>query len=274
MPTLEFDIPFTIEAPFGDLNLNQQLSSPERNYIINAKSSVGRRRIRANTDDIPQGDGEIFHRRFTGGYEMQLAVQLWQNDAQVACDDILCQMRDELYGILWSMLNPPDDDGRLLWTPSCDAGGRRMLDRARLLSLEDPGEDQETGAAEITFVIDTPFPYAISLAQQVVNLNGAGGTITNDGNVDFWPVIKMNSDGGTITNNTTGFEISIGSGCLGAGSFIEMDTFRDTAYVDGDQANAKPCIDALVTDFFPLIPGVNQIDTSVSCDFLVNDAFA
>jgi hypothetical protein len=276
MPTVEWDIPFEIQSPTaGDLTLNGPDTG--QRYLLNAKRCVARRRIRAETTPIPQGDGEIFHDRYANGIEMQLAVQLWDG-TEIACDQALCEMRDELYGIVWSLLRPggpvfTQSGGRVVWTPSCPTGNR-MLDAVRLLSIDDPGEDSETGATEITFVLDSPFPYAVSETQTVENLNGLAGSVTNNGNVEFWPVIKVYTDGVTIVNNTTEFEINLYSGCLGGGSYIEIETFRNTMYVDGDQANAKPCLDPTLTDFFPIVPGVNQIDTTGSCDFLLNDAFA
>jgi len=148
-----------------------------------------------------------------------------------------------------------------------------MLNAIRLLNIEDP-QIADDGVVTFDFTVDSPFPYAISVAQSVVNINGFGGSITNNGNVEFWPVIKMYGDGGTIYNATTNQTIQIGSGCLGGGTYIEIDAFRNTAYVDGDQANAKPCLDPIITEFFPLNPGINYINSTASCDFLVNDAFA
>lgn len=275
MPVLQWDIPFSIEAPYDTLTLN---GATGRRYLLNPQKCVARRTIRATVDPKPQGDGEILHKRFANGTEMQFAVQMWDGE-EIACDAALCEMRDFLYGVVWSLLRPEDvdlDGGRVFWTPECETGsGERLLDAVKLLSIEDPGEDQETGATEITFVLDSPFPYAISHFQTVASLNGLAGSITNNGNVEFWPVIKVYADGGTtIVNNTTGKQMTLNGGCLGGGSYIEIDTFRGTFYVDGDQANAKPCVDVLATDLISLVPGTNQIDTTVATDWLVNDAWA
>ncbi len=191
MATLEFDIPFTIISPFATLALN----TPDANgriYQVNPARSVGRRTIRVNKDPVPQADGQIFHERYANGYEMQLAVQLWQAADKVACDVALCEMRDELYGVLWSLLRPPDEEGRLFWTPSCSAD--RMLDKIQIFSINDPEEGDE-GQMEVTFVVDSPFPYAMSTLLTQTVLNGTGN-VQNDGNVEFWPVIRVYAGGG------------------------------------------------------------------------------
>jgi hypothetical protein len=263
----------TLQAPDSStLLLNTDIGGG-RIYRLNPKRSIGRRAIRSTVTPKPQGHGSILHRRWADGSELQLAIQLWDG-TEIACNDVLVDMYDDLRGHLWKYLSPEEydaDGGRAIWTPEGKAA--RMVDAAKLLSLADPDEDAETGATELVVILDTPFPYAIAHAEAVTNVNGAG-TVSNNGNVDFWPVIKMNGDGGDITNNTTGKVISIDAGCLGGGSYIEIDTFRKTAYVDGDQANAKPCVDVLQTEFFALRPGANSITTTVSSDFLVNDAWA
>lgn len=270
MALLQWDLPMEILSPFGSIMLNTDLGDG-RKLLVNHRKSVARRGVRVVRDDLPNADGYIMHDRFSQGYEMQVCVRFMEGE-DPACDEALCEMRDELYGVLWSLLRPEDDGGRILWQSYCEPS-RRMLDAARLFSISDPEEDAEEGATEVTFVLDSPFPYAISEAQDLVAVNGVG-TVTNGGNVDFWPVMKLYTDGGSIVNNTTGKEINFFSGCLGGGSYIEIDSFRNVAYVDGDQANAKPCIDALTTDFFSLVPGDNQILTTGLTEFLVNDAFA
>jgi hypothetical protein len=271
MALLQWDLPMEIQSPFGSIALNTDLGGG-RKLLVNHRKSVARRQVRVVRDDLPNGDGWIMHDRFSTGYEMQVCVRFMDGE-DPACDEALCEMRDELYGVLWSLLRPESDGGRLLWQSYC-APSRRMLDAARLFSISDPEEDAEEGATEVTFVLDSPLPYAISETQEVVNVNGLAQTVTNAGNVDFWPVIKLYTDGATIVNNTVGKEINIFSGCLGGGSYIEIDTFRNVLYVDGDQANAKPCLDCFLTDFFPLAPGDNDIDSTGSADFLVNAAFA
>ena len=278
MATLEFDIPFTIISPYDTLELNTA-DGQGRIFQVNPKRSVGRRSVRVNTDPVPQGDGEIFHDRYANGYEMQLAVQLWESATQIACDDVLCEMRDQLYGVLWSLLRPADDGGRLTWTPSCS--GDRMLDAVRLLSVSDPEEGDE-GQIEVTFILDSPFPYAMSLAQTSPTLSGTA-TLANAGNVEFYPVFKVNgaTSAFTITANDTGFQYVYdasrpGAQAIGGGAYAEIDMFRGgLIYLNGDQDNLKPGVDVENSKILTVQAGGSSYTiTGASSVVLLNDAYA
>ena len=274
MPTVEWIQPFTLNTSAGSYVFN---SGTFPQMLLDQTACKASRAIRATTDPIPQGDGDIFHDRWSNGYEMTLVAQPWFTHDQFACPGLelngttVQDMRDELYEHLWALLRPDPDDASIVWTPT--GGTPRMLYQIRLLDIADPKITDE-GVVTFEFTIDTWFPYAQSQTGTTTNINGIGATITNNGNVPFWPVLKVYSDGISILNNTTGKQINMTAGCLGAGSYIEIETFRMTAYVDGDQANAKPCVNIQSTDFFPLVPGPNQINSSASVDFLYSDAWA
>lgn len=276
MPILEWGNVFTVQSPYATIPLNDDLGATMgagwegRIFRLVGSNCRANRGIRLTKDPIPQGDGDVHHDRFSEGYWMQLEIALWDGD-HIACDAALVEMGDLLAGVFWSLLRPEGDGGRIFWTPSGE--GERLLDAVRLASFSDPEEGDE-GVTVMRAVLDSRFPYAISHFQDVVTLNGIGGSVTNGGNVDFWPVLKVYADGATITNVSTGKTIELSSGCLGGGSYIEIDSFRMTAYVDGDQSNAKPCVDPLVTEFFPITPGANEIDTTTTVEVLMNDAWA
>jgi hypothetical protein len=278
---IDWSAPFSIVSPAGTFLLNQVVGG--REFKLNPKRCVGRRGIRAAKDNIPQADGDIFHERYAEGSELQLAIQLWANN-EAACDDDLVDMYDELRGILWSLLRPVDDGGRVIWTPA--GKDARMIDAARLLVLNDPDEDAETGATELVTVIDTPFPYAISLAQTTVVLNGTGN-VQNDGNVEFWPVIRVNAGGGgcgafTIEHEDgllIEFDSSYSGVPISAGGYGEIDTHKGTMFLNGDEDDLSAGLVALTSDFFPILPGANSISAIGAAGFnnatfLVNDAFA
>lgn len=279
MATLEWapPIPFSFETDFGTLLINQDLGGGKM-FKLNAENCVSRRGIRAQTDPLPQKDGEQFHERWSLGYEMQFAVQLWQASDQIACDVVLCEMRDELYGHIWSLLRPVDDGGRVFWTPSC--GDTRLLDAVRLLSLQDPREGDK-GVTEITFVLDSPFPYAIDFTQITTHITGTTA-ISNDGNVPFYPVFKVNgaTSGFTLSNLTTGKSLTYDSSLPGAssisgGDYVEIDTFRDTMYRNGNLNNLKPGLDVFTSEFWTLDPGSNSVQiTGANVDVLHQAAWA
>lgn len=282
MPTVEWDIPFEITTPFGQLLLNQDIGDG-RQFRLNAKNCTSRRGIRAASDPIAGGDGEVFHERYANGYEMVFAAQLWESfpsesggEGTVACDVALCEMRDELYGHLWSLLRPADDGGRVAWTPSCE-GGARILDAVRLRALQDPQDGDRPGVIEITFTLDSPFPYGISLTETVVALSGTVN-LPNDGNVDFYPVFKVNgaTSAFTITNDDTGLSYVYSGTAIGAGDYAEIDMFRrGIIYLNGDGANLKSGIDVENSDVLYIEPGGNDFTiTGASADVLTHAAYA
>jgi hypothetical protein len=189
-------------------------------------------------------------------------------------------MRDDLYGVLWSLLRPPDDGGRITWDSWC--GSDRMLDAVRLLSIADPEEDAEEGATEITFVLDSPFPYAISAAETVVGLSGSA-TLPNNGNVEFYPVFKVNGPSGawSIENNATG-ELYLydgsrpGAQAIPGGSYAEIDMFRGgLIYLNGDQNNLKPGVDVEASDILTVAAGgTSYTINGASATVLMHDAWA
>lgn len=220
--------------------------------------------VRQTKDYVPQADGAILHRRFLGGMEMTLAVQMWQ-PGTIACDAILQEMVDTLEGYLYGLLNAGDNEGRIAWEPVGGASGApgsngyRMLDDIRLLSY--PTESQQKGSAlEMVFTLDCDRPYA----QDETQLNPAiPGTVTNYGNKPTYPVWQIYSGSFTLVNTTTGDQFSFNDaqpGCpnVGAG-YVEIDTFRNTIYLNGTGANLKPGIVMVDSDFFTLPPGANVI---------------
>lgn len=280
MPTVEWDIPFDIQTPMGTLFLNQDIGGG-RQFMVNPENSVARRGLRVVTDPIPQGDGEVFHDRYANGYEMQFAVQLWDANEEIACDETLVDMRDELYGHLWSLLRPVIDGGAVLWVPSGHA--QRRLSSVRLLSLADP-DVGETGATEITFILDSPFPYAIS-ADETTFLLTATDVLPNDGNVDFYPVVLVAGPTGgfTITNNDNGDKYVYdgsrpGAQNIASGEYAEIDMFRGgLIYLNGDEDNLKPGVDPEESSILIVASGGNSYTitgASAGADFLLHDAFA
>jgi hypothetical protein len=276
---IDWSAPFTIVSPtYGNFAINTPLGDG-RIFRLNPKKCVGRRSIRATNDMVPQGDGEIFHPRFATGSEMQLTIQLWEGDKRCACDDVLVDMYDDLRGVLWSLLRPDNDGGRVVWTPSGKAA--RMIDAARLLSLSDPEEDAELGCTEITCVIDTPFPYAITEAENLVNF-AASTTLPNAGNVEFYPVFKVYGPATSwaIENNDTG-EIYLydssrpGASTIGSGDYAEIDMFRGgLIYLNGDEDNLKAGVDVEASDILTVAAGGSSYTVTATVDALLHDAYA
>lgn len=261
---------WTLETDAGTLDLFDG-STLDGFEPIAEQCDVGAE-VRVNTEPVPQGDGSVFHRRFRAGMVLHFTANVWKDGAIAMGTD-----RQELVEELALHLNAlQNSDGRLIW--SLPDGGERMLDRIRI--LERPGY-QGSLLKQITFAVESPFPYALTHQEQELATITSSLTITNNGDCDTYPVWKVNgaSTGFTLTNTTTGLAIVYDDGLPGAssiasGHYVEIDTFRNTAWLDGDAANRKAGIDLLQTDFFPLVPGDNDIEiTGATVDALVNDAF-
>lgn len=271
-----WEVPFTLQSPtLGDLDLNV-VDGNGRAYYLVPDACQDQIAVRATRTPIPAADGTIPNRRFLDSYITRLAIQLWANDAP-ACDQDLTDMTDDLMGWLWSMLN---DEGRLRWTPYTGYGDERMYDEVRWLDDAEWSLD-EAGFSRITFSLDTPFPYAIDATQQTIPVTSAGANLTNTGNTKHWPVIKVYGPVGAgstfvIENTTTGEQLEYdtnlpGAPTLAGGDYMEIDTFRNTAYKNGSGANMKPGIYVPDSDFWGLEPGVNALDSDgPSFDVLFN----
>lgn len=283
---LEWDVPFLLTTPEGTLAFNQQVmldSDPLGWYILDrARCSAGAAR-RITRNNLPQADGEITHRKFRSGQVLELNVQMWEDQNLPACGGVLREMGDLLELHLNAIENA---DGRLQWTPTTwPTGGTplvdRMADSVRSLGPSGQGdggfvsvvveEDADSPLTVVTFALLTPLPYLMDAPQTTTDIT-AGGTLTNTGNADFFPVMKVYgpTDTFTITNTSVtdeqGNPLEVrydtalpGAASIAAGHYAEIDFFRNTIYLDGNSSNLKPGIDVTVTDLFPLVPGPNMI---------------
>jgi hypothetical protein len=268
------DIPFTLMSPFATLSLND--ASGDRYLMVPQGCNMGAS-LRTSKTNIPQQDGSILHRRWFSGYECTLTLDLWYND-EPACGDDLVRMLDALNGVCWSLRDAGDNEGRLLWTPTVRAV--RMLDDIRLLEELVVNPRQDGPGVLCTFAIDTVYPYAQNFTQITTALPD---TLSNGGTAEYWPVFQIDGPASafTLTNTTTGLSIVYDSSLPGGitvpgGSYVEIDCFRSTAFINGDGANAIGSIDIPSSDFFSLVPGDNVLTLSggLTGDALWADAWS
>lgn len=250
------EIPFTLTSPYGDLVLND--TAGLRFVLIPSGCDMGAP-LRVTKDNVPQGNGSILHRRFEEGYQCSLTLMFWR-DKKPACGDDLVIMLDELNKHVRGLLNAGDNQGRLSWLPS-GLAAYRMLDDIRLLErlqVQAPSDGRGTVAS---FSVDTAYPYAQDLTQQSTALNA---TITNTGTVAYWPVVKVfgPTSAFTLTNVTTGELIDYSGTNIPALSWVEIDMFRNTMYLNGSGANLISSLNMLTSDFFPLDVGANALTIS------------
>lgn len=273
---IDWSLPFTLETPFADLDFN---ASDGIGMKLVPELCVARYSVRSTKDNVPQGDGSELHFRFKTGYEIGMTAELWATKDLIACDTDITTLGEALDGALSSLLNPPDQAGRLKWAPSGTGTmpGARMFDDLAL--LESPVATMQAGGAiRVQWVLDTQWPYAIDQAEQDIDVNGTV-VIGMEGTADYYPVIKVFAGGSPlsnfiISNVTQGKALSYDGTAIPTGEYLEIDTFKNTAFLNGDQANYLNGFDPELTDFFTLSPGDNQIDTNCQTTFLTNNAWA
>lgn len=280
---IDWNRPTTLRSPLGDLAINTA-DPGELLYLVNPFRSQARRSHRVASTPISQGDGEILHRRFADGVEFEICLQLWKEapaggDAtarEPACYEDARLMQEELARHLNAIFN---GSGRYLWTPE-NYPSPRMLHEARWLVGIAEKYANPPDAIELTFTIDSPFPYVIDELEEEIEVSGTE-VVTNDGSANFMPVIKV--DGPTsafeIENETTGQRIVYDSGrpgavAIGGGDYAEIDYFKHTIFLNGDEDRLFAGVDPLQSDLFEIVPGPNTITaTGASARFLFNNAW-
>lgn len=278
MPVADWTVPFELTSQVwsGSLlpfNTAIAFTNGTGYYRLNHANCSLTNNVRETKDFVPQAPGAILHRRFVGGMEMNLAVQMWA-EGTIACDALLQEMVDELMGYLYGLLNAVDNEGRIQWTPTGYA--TRMLDNLRLLSY--PAGTQPPGNPyEVTFAVDTQYPYALDLTQIRTPLaDGSTTTITNTGTAPIYPVYQANKLNNVLQGGTTGFGIQnvtaplffngpsidwtasnpgVPAGVISAAQYGEIDTFRNTIFLDGDGANLLPGVQMQSAEFWAIPPG-------------------
>jgi hypothetical protein len=265
---------FVLTNPYnGSMTFNAQLA--DRYYLLDKSGCKFTCGVRATKSNVPQADGSILHHRFLTGAEMSLRFLLWEEFNKPACDDLQADMLDELSGAFRSLLNAADNQGRLAW--EVPGKNERMLDDARLLVYPEYSQDDKSGMGIVTVTIDTDLPYAQDLTQQLVSISDGGdATIDNTGTAESFPVYKVYGPTSTFTlaNVTTGEQVIYSGTAISGGDYVELNTFKNTAFLNGDGADMLPSIDILSSLFPFLRTGNNQISIDgADVDVLWNPAW-
>ncbi len=242
--------------------------------------------MRATKDSVPQGDGDILHRRFTDGVELSIVLQLWKvadpdpSIGEPACGEDLRLMLEHLGLYLQAILN---GRGRWFWLPS-GYGDYRMLDECRW--LVDVSRDLTSSLTTVTFSIDSPFPCFIDATEQFGSdttiASGDTVVLTNNGNHETYPVIEVygTTSAWSVVNSSLVDQNGDPLALIYAGTtittpdFAEVDVFANSIFLNGNQSDLAAGIDAEESDYFFLRPGDNEI-TAVGADvaFKFNNAW-
>lgn len=302
MPNVEWEVQHDLNTPGGNITFN--VPDPGTGYWYQLQPDVYKivPTLRVVQDNVSQADGSVLHPRYKTGLiaTMKVLFQIRKGgvgskDYTPACEGDLRLMHENLVKALNSIRKLSQNAQRFIWTPtpippSGPALSRRMLDFVQCLGWADPAFLDP--GCDVTFVLESPLPYAIDFTQQSVALPT---TIVNPGTSAYDPVLKVH--GGfsnfTITNTSVldqfGNPLSIvynsslpGAQVVNPGHYAEIDCFRGTCFLDGSGADLTAGIDPTLTDFCQpsdggwLQPGNNVITMSgaPSCDVLWNPAWS
>lgn len=253
-------------TPRGSLQFN--VESGDRYMVVASGSSVAWT-VRGGHDDVPQAHGSIVHPKFRTGLTLTVAVEFWTGigpaEGAPACGEDL----DRMHQTLMLHLNELDDadSARWFWLPE-NYGDLRLIDNIRIASVEPITFPSEQ--AQMSFSVESPFPYAIDFTEQQTAIPDVGSvTVTNLGTTEVWPVFRVLGPTSlfVLSSNTLGQQLVYdasrpGAAAIAAGDYAEIDFFRNTIYLNGDQANLKAGIDVETSDFFTLVPGANDVSLS------------
>ncbi len=124
-------------------------------------------------------------------------------------------------------------------------------------------------------------PIWLTLTQDSASNVGATYTIPNDGSADTFPVYKVHAVSSPCTQfiiaRSDGFEIKW-NGSLAAGHYIEINTYNETMYTDGNGSDRLGGLDLASSDFFTSRAGgdlitFTSIGGAATLDVLSNDAW-
>lgn len=224
--------------------------------------------LRVTTDDRPQRHGVILHPTLSGA---RLPIITGRIVPTTLAQGVVLQ--DRIRAAADSLLQA---DGRYCWTPTGQA--ERFLtvrmNSELLMAHDNAFRNQSDGVAiikQFQFPLIAADPVAKTLSETDAGRVGAGTlTVTNNGNVDAWPVIEMlgSFTAFTLTNTTlagSGIphpEITMTGLSVAAPHWIEIVMRDETAYKDGDQADQLYGLTTATSNFFWLPPGANVLTLS------------
>lgn len=253
---------YELETTLGDLCFNDFDEDWEGNgyYHLTTVDGLDSPNIRTSSQVIPQRAGVL---QFTSFIDARYPILTGRIIAPTV------QRRSELMSLLrahgMAMLN---DDALLKWTPP-DGVPRQVTVRLNQpVSITGGGVVKEFS---LGMIAPNPFVGSQILNQQYTAFatGGDGGkaTILNSGDAETYPVIRVYGPGTTHTvrNNTTGKTLVFSGLTIASGSYLEVDTWNETALLNGDEAQSKlGTLDPATADFWTLVPGVQEVQHLVA----------
>lgn len=269
MPIAEWENIYSLITPEGTLLLNDE-TNPDGVFRTPKDGAESGTDVRSSGDPVPQGFGTIWHRGFANGYVIVLPVQYWvmQGTASIpACETTsptAQAMDDTLMRHYRSILA---GGGRLFYNPA--GMPTRLADD--LFAIAKAPLVEEAGNTHTVITFGSELPYLIDFDQILTTLTSGSpsATLTNTGTAPFYPVFKVYGpfDYFELSNTTTDMQIVYddslpGADAISGGDYIEIDTFRNTVYLNGSGDTRKAGIYIPTSDFWTLEVGDNDVTLS------------
>lgn len=269
MPISTWDGPARLITPEGTCYFNEPAQT-EGYYIQLKEACDGGADLRATRANVPQSGGSILNLGFDEGYLLKLGL-VYQIDPQL--DDCERKLSDQDDFLMLHLRSIESGGGRYIWTPG-PGKPERLLDNLQLYIR--PIVTVESGQTGVQFSLASPFPYAVDFTQTLTQLSAGSpsAVLDNTGTAPFFPVFKIYGPFDSFEIDTDQLDefgdpmkilyqdILPGAVPVGSGNYIEIDTFRNTAYLNGFGASRKAGISIIQSDFFTLNPGNNTISVS------------
>lgn len=117
----------------------------------------------------------------------------------------------------------------------------------------------------LQMVSDDPTKYGETLREGTVVAQGGTVVFPNAGDADSWPHIKFQdaADDLTLRNLDTGEFLHL-VGTIVTGDYLDVDTFRETIYLNGQTQYPRSGFLGSDGDMFPLHPGNNRLVLNAS----------
>ncbi len=269
MPIAEWENLYQLITPEGTLDLNDRSVDPGHGVYLTVKEGADSGTdVRSTSDPVPQGFGTIWHRGFANGYVLKLTVEYWvpgTGNALVPATELTNPTAQEMDDVMMRHYRSIfDGGGRILYAPA----GLPVRLADDLFAIAKPQFSE--GQAQMTTVLEfgSELPYLIDFTQTLTQLSAGSptATLTNTGSAPYYPVFRVYGDFDyfVLTNETTEMQIIYddtlpGAVAVDSPDYIEIITFRNTVYLNGDGASRKAGIYIPTSDFWTLDPGDNIV---------------
>ena len=246
--------------------------NPTDGWVISA-FDPGAPIIRENTYDQPSGDGSTDFTNWFGARNITLSVAL-----SAASTEEVWVMRNQLRAFTSPRLRP------ILYFTWPGQVEQRFVIRGS--NISDTIDNMDVAELTVQWVVPSGIAEAAVQKTRTFLVTGAGSdtglvlplvfpliwneapvagaaTVDNIGTAPVWPLIRMYGpcDGPSLENETAGAVLTFDpSMTINAGDFLEVNAATRTVRYNGNENDSRyGDLDFVVSEWWPLLPGVNEL---------------